>query len=410
MQHTSNRKRILNLFSRLVCSTGTAGPDLLTYSADTLIKEIKGMTGLRDFGDEDFQEGLSVLIDSAKNDAHLSYYGRLLLSNLVTSALVSRLRLIAVKKDHPEIFNSPVIPPLFVVGLPRSGTTFLHRLLSSLPEARPIPTWELYEPVPGPGPDIRKFRVRLMSYIPRFFAPEMDSKHELRYDRPEECIFLFNNTMVSIGYWQVAPVYSYIDWCIEQDMEAPFSWYYRYLQYIQSNIPGSRLTLKAPVYTGQLDALFKAIPDAMVIQTHRDPFKVVPSTMSLFNTIHSLLSEQPDISRMIKTNLRLLGLLMERNIRALEKIDKGKVLHIEYKSLTSDPVGTVIKIQKHFNLPWSDVHLSALKESLKVHKKDRHGTHKYTLKDFGLNEPMISCAFSDYLDWKYANIDIMNNN
>jgi soluble cytochrome b562 len=391
------RRQLLKSFSPIVNILTSSGPERMALDADNIISEAKRRTGLDDFGGDDFREGLKVLVQSLESDAHLSPFGRILIGKQVINALVSRLRLVSFKKRHAQLFAAPLVPPLFVVGLPRSGTTFLHRLLSSLPAARPIPMWEIVEPIRGRGLDLRKLRGWLISTSTRFLAPDLDAKHELRHDRPDECIFLFNSTMVSIGYWQMAPVYDYADWCLKQDISGPFSWYRQFLQYLQASCPDRRLTLKAPAYTGQLEALFGTIPNALVVQTHRDPRAVLPSTLSLFETVHGLVSDQPDTTRMVQTNLNLLSTLLNDNLKALKRIAADRVLHVHYEALTADPIGIVQKIHEHFNLPWSSLHITALEAALKIHRKGKYGSHRYSLDDFGLSEAKVSEVFYDYM-------------
>lgn len=264
-------------------------------------------TGLSDFGAPYYREGLSRLIDAA-DEASLHFLGRLGYRELIVTGLVNRLLLTEAQKRTPEIFARPLFDPIIVLGLPRSGTTFLHRLLALDPSHRGVPQWELVHPLPHAGsedrPDRRRqvFRRRL-EYGQRML-PNMDHKHYSRTDTPEECMWLLAVTFLSPVYWVFAPVYGYLEWYMAQERLRSYLEYHSLLQALQAVDPTRRLALKAPAHTGALDALLRTIPRALLIQIHRDPIEAISSLNSLFYSLHSGTSDRIDVGRMARANLR----------------------------------------------------------------------------------------------------------
>lgn len=243
----------------------------IRFEPGRLIARAEAKTGLSDWGEPGWQEGLARLCQSVAEDANLSLVGKIALHDVVSEALMTRLRRIEARKTRPEVFRAPLVPPLIVVGLPRSGTTHLHRLLALAADARVLAFWELRKPMVGPGPDDRRATVAARFARVKQLAPEMDARHKTGPDEPEECMMLLDSTMVSLTFWVFAPVYGYLEWLVHQDAGPLYKVYREHLQLFQTESPGRRLTLKAPVHTAFLDALVAAVPEAMIVQTHREP-------------------------------------------------------------------------------------------------------------------------------------------
>jgi hypothetical protein len=222
--------------------------------------------GLSDFGEPDFEEPLAILCRSAEEDARLSLLGRMAVRDQITRALVTRLRRIDLRRKNPGIFSAPLTAPLIVLAS-RSGTTLLHRLLALASDARAIPMWQLQQPIAPPGPDRR--REEAIAQVARIkkVAPELDAKHHIDADEPEECVFLLDSSLMSPSFWMFAPVYGYLSWLLDRDSHAAYRVYREHLQIFQAETPDLRLTLKAPAHTAGLEALLAAIPEAMIVQT-----------------------------------------------------------------------------------------------------------------------------------------------
>jgi hypothetical protein len=303
-----------------------------------------------------------------------------------------------MEKDAPALFKRPLQPPLIVIGFPRSGTTLLHRLLAADPAGRAIPLWELSSPLPdGRGAHLltdsadrakRLKRMEQQMKIRLSLTSELDQKHFIRAETPEECMFLMGQTFHTMLYWVTAPVYGYVDWYGRQVRDKKYKDYRRLLQVLQIVDPARRLVLKAPAHTGGVGELLEMIPEAMVIQTHRDPVICMNSLNSLFATTHGVVSEQVDVYRMAEANLILMTVELTRNGAGRKKYP-GQVLDIQYDRLVADPFGTVQGIYNHFKMPFTTEFEVAMARYLAENPKGKHGGHKYSSADFGMTDEGI---------------------
>jgi len=359
--------------------------------------------GRSNFGDPYYREGLQRLLESLEKDAHLHFLGRVIMQGAVELNLVKRLWLAEARRASPEIFRQPLRPPLIVIGLPRTGTTFLHRMLAADPAHRAVPMWELMRPLPNRcltsswkgSRWYRRYAAKAEMGLWPWLARQADRKHYIRADTPEECMWLLSGTLVSLGYWVLAPVYGYLEWYNGHDRLKPYAEYRQMLQVLQAASPGLRLTLKAPAHTGSLDALLAAVPEALIVQTHRDPVTAYKSFNSLLYTTHSTVSERIDARAMASANLRFLAHEVRRNC-AVRDARPHAVLDVDYRQLTADPIGTVEGIYEHFGLGWSEAHEARLAHYVCHNPKDAHGRHEYDSAAFGLDDGQIAEPFRDY--------------
>jgi hypothetical protein len=352
--------------------------------------------GLSDFGEGAFEEALAVLCRSAEEDARLCFMGRMAARDHISNSLVTRLRRIEARKSRPEIFKQPLAPPFIILGLHRSGTTHLHRLLCLHTDARALALWELQRPIAGPGPDRR--REEALAQVARIkkAAPSIDAKHHIDADEPEEDIFLLDSSLLSLSFWMMLPVYGYLEWFHTQDLRPAFRVYREHLQLFQADSPGKRLTLKAPAHTPNLEALYEAIPEALIIQTHRDPVPVVSSTNSLFYTIHGLVTDAVDVPRMAAVNSEMLAEGTERNMASRSRIPADRIVDVRYEDLTTDPVGAVKRVYRHFGLDFDAGFEARLRKGVANRPQEKFGRHDYCAEDFGMTDAQIAERFKAY--------------
>ena len=372
-----------------------AGLLKLPLDPEFLKRKAKRWTGLSDFGDDYFEEGLEVLCGSLEKDASLNFQGRLFATEHVVGALVTRLRRARLKKRAPQLFAMQLVPPIIVTGLPRSGTTMLHRLLSLAADARPLALWEVMLPLPGRGPDMRRAKIKTGVQIMKLFAPDMDKKHFTSADQPEECMFLLDSSFISPGFWTLSPVFGYMPWYLDQDHEYAYKIYREHLQLFQQAEKEKRLTLKAPSHMGHLETLCSVVPEAMVVQTHRDPVPVFSSVNSLFATMHGAKTDTVDRERMVALNSRLLEKMTEQNLEARSRLG-DRVFDVYFSELLEDPAGAVRRIYDHFELELGSGHERRLREWMALNPRDRFGRHDYSAGLFGLKEEKIAASFKEY--------------
>ena len=193
----------------------------------------------------------------------------------------------------------------------------------------------------------------------------------------------------------MAPVYGYVEWYNAQDRLQAYREYRWLLQVLQAVDPARRLTLKTPAHTGSLAALVQTIPDALLIQTHRDPVTVCVSFNSLIYTSHGMVTGQRDVARMAEANTRMLEHDVAQNLAAREAHPHA-VFDVSYERLVADPVGTVRAIYDHFGLPWSDAYATQLQAYVRQNPRGKYGEHRYTAADFGQTEAALARRFAAY--------------
>lgn len=392
-----------NLLIRAVNAAGAllrrASIDPLSLDPEVWMARARAETGLDDFDtDPQLEEGLSVFAQAVREEAHLSTLGRFGVREHVQNALVTRLRRVALRRAgalaEPEAqLNRPII----IVGLPRSGTSFLHRLLTAEEGHQAIPLWQVTRPNPGSGRDRRRSTTAQNIALMKKVAPALDAKHHMTADTPEECNFLLSQTMCSTLFWVTAPVYSYVDWLMAQDMRRAYQAYREQLMLLQRTYPGARLILKAPMHNAYVQELSEIIPEACIVQTHRDPVPITLSNCSLTYTLQTAVTEQIDARRLIDKNVELLLSDVRRNLAGRAQLPAGRVLDLQYEDFISDPAATIRRVHEHFSLPYSEDDQARIREEIAARPQHRFGKHEYNADDLGLDEAALREQFDDYI-------------
>lgn len=342
--------------------------------------------GTDDYGPEAgaLREALGVYAESVERDAQPHGLGRIYLwERIFRMSLVARLRL----APHLRPGARPVRAPLVVCGLPRSGTTLLHRLLALADDAAGLPLWQLLEPIPPRrGPDERRAHAeRNIAWLGGLVPVSLDAQHYVRPDLADECAHLLRTAFVGSMPWQ-APAYGWLDWTLGADVGPAYRVWAALLARLEPD--GARLVLKDPFHAGWLDALLAACPDAMVVQTHRDPVEVVPSFHKLCTTMHAVLTPRPDVPRTVAANTRWLAWTADRM--------RPTGVQVAYRDLVRDPVAEVARIHAAYGLPLTEGHVARMRVFLAENAQRRHGGNEYSLAQFGQREEEIVERFSAY--------------
>jgi hypothetical protein len=368
-----------------------AGIPIVRIDADALLAEARSRARLDDFGDETFREPFARVIDSLEHEAELSLIGRIAARQDMIRLLSNRLRLVNDQKAHPEIVARPVVRPLFVTGLPRTGTTLLHGLLAQDPANRAPLNWETM--APSPPPDRATYhtdrRIQQAERYLRWFHrlnPDIRRIHPVGARLPEECLIITSHSFFSFQFQTMYHVPSYETWLEAQDLRTCYAWHRRVLQQLQRRCPG-RWVLKAPAHLFGLEALFAVYPDAGVIFTHREPLEVAASLASLTAVLRSTFSDGVDRAAV---GPEMSARWADAMSRATAARDGGvapaeRFYDVRYLDLVRDPIATVRGIYAHFDLPFRPAAEEAMGRWLAEHRKDRHGRHEYTLQEFGLD-------------------------
>jgi len=384
--------RLLNSIARYLPADRLA---VARLDEDLLHRAAVKETGLDDFGDPYYRDGLRVLIESAESDANLNFFGRVIVRAHILRSLTNRLLLAEELKQTPELLGQPLVPPLVVIGLPRRGTTLLHRLLAIDQAHRGIPAWELMYPLAAGFPDRRRQIVEKGFKFAARMNPHRNVIHPTGVDEPEECILLQMITFASGGFLAVAPVYTYSDWYLSQDPHKAYAEYRVLLQHLQMVHPQSRLALKTPAHTGRLTTLLDTIPDALVVQTHRDPVPCIPSACSLVYTAWGMVTDKIDMPRMVSTIVQGFEVAAAATL-AFRRTNPGAVHDVYYGQLLADPVGVVRGVYERFGLAWPQAHEEKLAAYLREHGQHKYGVHRYSAEDFGLTDGVIAERFTEY--------------
>jgi len=271
-----------------------------------LIKTAKRRCGLDDFGGGDFFEGLSRLIDSCQRESQLNLIGRIVLRADLIRTLCSRLFMQRDQEAYPSIVRQEIHEPLFIVGLPRSGTTLLHTLLALDPKHRVPLTWEVMTPSP-PTSDNEKRRIqRAISSCNCFnwLAPTFRQVHPVGAELPQECVSLMAPTFMSDQFDAMYYVPSYRAWFFRQDLRPAYEYHRRFLQHLQVRRSARRWVLKAPTHMFALPTLLAVYPDALFVQTHRAPLDAMASVSSLITILRRVFSDAVDPQMVCRAAVR----------------------------------------------------------------------------------------------------------
>lgn len=384
----------LRAANRLDQGLGALGIGLVSLRPERALAEAARRTGLPARLDPDVEDALERLCRSATDEANLHLWGRVRLYGSIVEGLAGLLRLDAAFARAPELARVPLVPPLVVTGLPRSGTTFLQRLLAAAPDARSIPFYEGLRPVPPDGPDQRlaaaRADIRLWHWSSRAWG--LEAMHHVSAEEPEECRYPIRIRMQSFAFWMIAPVYSYIDWLFDQDMRAPYRTYRRLLQLIQAGSPGKRLVLKCPMHLHYLPALREALPEALLVETHRDPLEMAASGRKLILALHGVSTRALDVQRTAEMGRRRGTLAAEGSVTQMG----DSAFHLDYRQLVADPVASARAVYAHHGLPFQDEHASELARYAGQNRQHRYGRNRYSPEEHGIDEATLRRCYGAY--------------
>lgn len=389
--------RALNAAGRLAARTGLRAGSL---DAADIRRAAERRTGLDDYGPVDgWDEALRRLTDDYRNHARLTPIGRLAAHRHLVDLLANRLRMEADRTRHSGIAAGPVRAPLFIVGLPRTGTTLLHMLMAQDPDNRVPETWEVMHPSPAEGSAERRRRRagRELAWMERL-APGFRVMHPLAPRLPQECIAIDSHTLQSHEFQTTHFVPDYQQWLDGRDRTDVYRNHRRFLQYLQWQRPAGHWVLKAPAHLFGLAELLAVYPDAGIVQTHRDPLDVMASLASLSTMLRSAFSESADPQAIGREMSRRWG---DAVLDAVARRDAGELpeerfIDIDYRRIVHEPIETIRAIYARFERALTHEAEGAMRAFLAANPKDKHGRHRYSLEDFGLDREREARRFADY--------------
>jgi hypothetical protein len=388
---------------------GRAGRRWPTLDPEAMLAEARRRAKLADFGDDLFRSGLAKLVASFDAQEHSHPFGRFFFREYCINLLVNRLKIQDDLNRYPQILEQPVRRPLFVVGLPRTGTTLLHRLLSEDPSGRTLLFWEALEPSPPPTPETRPTdpriaRAKRSLAMINSLAPRLAAAHVFAAEEPEEDNNLFANVFRAGINGIMFDVPGYTEWLGEQDLVPSYRYARRQLQLLGWKMPGDHWVLKSPAHLFGLDALLAVFPDACVVQTHRDPLESIPSLCSLTAAFRAITCDRVDLRRLGWELSMAMAEGVERALAVRASADPARFFDVPYRALLSDPVGVAREIARHFGYPHDAGIEARQRRWIAENPQHKHGVHRYSLDQFGLDPEFVRTLFADYADWMAANL------
>jgi len=370
-----------------------------TLDVDGLLGAAREKTGLTDFGDEWFVEPLRVLVAALVTEARLSELGLALTQRRLTALLADRLRLRQLQSSHPSILDEDVTVAAEICGLPRTGSTLMHRLLASSPHVTSTLSWETSYPLPfpGEGPDAAERKKRAQDRAQLFLemTPEFSDIHTIEWDGPEEDVILLDRTFTSMSFDSFYQVPSYGLWFRAADQTPAYRELREWLQVLQWQDPSRRgrpWVLKSPHHLTAVDTVLDTFPGCKIVMTHRSPAEAVPSYASMVSSICGQYSDEVDrvaIGRYWRD--RFLTTL--REFAAVRDRRPDRFVDVRFRDVVSDPVGEAVRVMSLLGLP---ADRDALAAYLERNRSQRHGSHTYTAADFGLSVAELEQDFAFY--------------
>ena len=313
--------------------------------------------------------------------------------------LCNRLRLEAMWQNDPCIASETLRGPIFILGLPRTGSTMLHEALALHSALRAPRFWEsAFIPKRDPMDLYRALAAAGQITIVNRMAPNLKGIHRLGARLPHECVTIQAHAMRSIQFHAAHRVSAYNRWLQTCDWEPAYRWHARYLKVLQCGGEEARWLLKAPSHMLGLTALDRVYPDAKFIQLHRDPLEVIPSMASLSVALRSAFSEVVDEWEVGRDTADQWSRGLANTLRQRKRnadLD-ARFIDINYKELLSQPVNVVQRILEFMGLPNTTSFGEMLERYLARNEKGRYGRHTYSLKRFGLEQSSLENRFSEY--------------
>jgi hypothetical protein len=376
------------------------------FDVDALVADARAQTGLSDLGRDPWREALEALAASLEREANLHAVGRLVQRQRLVDSLAVRLTFVEACKRHPEILAERLDDPLVIVGLARTGTTMLHRLISGDPGLYSARWWEVRFPAPfagwdwrGPDPRIAAAHAQVRTILETM--PVLASIHPWDAEGPDEEIMLMEHAFVSHVPESSANVPSYRAFVDRQDQRAQYAFLRKLLQYLQwqkrrRGERAERWVLKAPTHQGNLDRLFETFPSAVVIHTHRDPVETIASVASMYFSLWGLNTDAPDPLEIGNQVLDRYARAAERSMVLRETIPKERIVDVSYRDVARDPVGTVRAIYAQIGRALTPAAAAAMRAWVAKNPREHRPPHEYTAEKFGLSRERIEAACPRY--------------
>lgn len=379
-------------------------PETFRHSLDLLHDIVAREVGTDDFGPDDYMPGLKALTQSMDYDPVFTENGRRIAWARVIGTLRGRAHAIKSMKENPGFADYDILSPVVIVGVPRTGTTALHRLMAVDPRFQGLQTWLLDSPMPRPPietwSDYPEFRKSVALLDAQYAAsPESRAAHHRAAEEVHECCFLLSQSFVCNILSCSHSAATYDAWWQAQSEWPGYQYYRRCVQLIGSNDRDKRWLLKNPGHIENLDLLLAVFPDARVIQTHRDPAKAVPSLVALLMQMHPIM-EQGRADQRGEIMLRREVAKWANAVRKCERVRRdhpGQVLDVIHGDFHREPMKVLETIYDFIGMDIPGETRAALAKRIEEKPELQHGVHRYSIADYGMTEEEAREPFGDYI-------------
>ncbi len=374
----------------------------MTFSVEELEEGARTATGLHDFGSSYYREGLERTVHALNTEADLSEMGRIIQHATISNALIQRLRIIETYKQHPEIDDEVIEGPVFVIGLPRTGTTALSQLVANDPQFRSLRMWESQACTPPPEAATQYNDPRIaqaaegIAMMDNMF-PRMRTMMNSEPQAPTECQDLMGMSFRTFHFDGVVRVPGYLTWLMQCDMRETYTFHRQVLKLLQWHCPPNLWHLKTPVHMFALDALVEAYPNAKFLWSHRDPAKLLGSVCSLIQYVRSWSSDRDDAHELGAEQLNSWAEAVRRAMGFRKRFGDNRFIDVSFADLNANPIATLERAYGRLGLKFSDEARRKVQEWADGHRPGARGEHVYDLEDYGLTRDQVHEAIADYL-------------
>jgi hypothetical protein len=374
-------------------------PEAGFYDIDTILKEARDEAGLQDFGSDAFMPGLEALLETYTN-SDFTDKGHRSLRRRAVKLLIARLNIEETWKKHPEIRELPIKNPMFLTGLPRTGTSALLNILSNDPATRTLALWEGYNPWPidlAPGEEDPRYLAIKAHYEKLNSVSDFKKMHHSTADNPEECIHLTNHTFQDAQFGFEVFMEPYATFYQQTERQTQYQYHADLLRMLHFQRPADRWLLKTPSHAEHLEIIVDMHPDCEIIITHRTPLQIIGSYCSLMTGVmpaHNGL----DLEDLGARVLEFLGSQTDKCMAQRDNISSDRILDLDFHDILDKPQEVVERIYSHFKLPLPDSTRDAIFAYIADHPKGKHGSHDYKLEQFGLTEQKVLDRFAIYIE------------
>jgi hypothetical protein len=364
------------------------------FDVDELVAGAVAAARADDFGEGSWREGLTILIEGLEAEADLNDVGDAMARTELTSYLVNRLEIVEWRRRHPEAAGVAITRPIFIVGQPRTGTTILYDLLAQDPANRVPLTWEVDHPCPPPltetyDRDPRIVASQATAEMADLIIPGFTAFHPIGAQLAQECVRIMGSDLRSMIFPIQYRVPTYDRWLLHTaDMAPAYRWHRVFLEHLQSGHMAQRWLLKSPAHLWHLPALLAEYPDAVVIQTHRDPLKVIASVSALAAHLRQMASDHHSIREAATQYCDDIFVGLDRSLAARVEgtLPTGQVVDVQFADFTADPFATIGAIYDQLGLELTDDADRRMRSFLAAHPGDGGGGGtRYTWRDTGLD-------------------------